>query len=158
MTYTLTERQQRNLWRRVRGVGDDCWLWIGPTKDGYGHYCAWDSDSGRKVNLRAHRAVWELLRGPIASGLQLDHLCRNTLCVNPAHLEPVTPIENLRRSSCPSANNMRKTSCMRGHALDGDNLYVTPSGYRQCRECIRIRWQKFAERRRAGEAPARRKP
>jgi hypothetical protein len=156
MTFTLTERQQQNLWRRVDRSGE-CWTWTGVTKNGYGHYCGWDASARRKVNLMAHRAVWTLLRGDIPQGLQLDHLCRNRLCVNPEHLEPVTQVENVRRGASPSADNARKTICMRGHALEGENLYVTPGrGYRQCRECVRLRWLRFAERRRAGEAPPRR--
>jgi hypothetical protein len=45
----------------------------------------------------AHRFYYEQHVGPIPEGLQLDHLCRNTRCVNPAHLEPVTGAENMRR-------------------------------------------------------------
>lgn len=41
--------------------------------------------------------MYELLVGPIPPGLQIDHLCRNKICVNPAHLEPVTHRENLMR-------------------------------------------------------------
>jgi HNH endonuclease len=40
--------------------------------------------------LRVHRFAWELLNGPIPDGPTIDHLCRNTLCVKPAHLEVVT--------------------------------------------------------------------
>lgn len=157
MNFTLTDRQVQNLWRRVDRSGK-CWRWTGVTKNGYGHYCAWDATAGRKINLMAHRATWTLLRGDIPDGLQLDHLCRNTLCVNPDHLEPVTQAENLRRGFSPTANNARKTLCVRGHSLYGENLYVTPKGYRQCRECIRIRWLHFSARRRSGDGPPRRKP
>lgn len=45
----------------------------------------------------AHRAAYEMVRGPIPDGLELDHLCLNPPCVNPAHLEPVTHLENVRR-------------------------------------------------------------
>lgn len=67
-----------------------CWRWTGMTtgtRRVYGIYCS----------HRAHRVVYEALIGPIPKGLQLDHLCRNTRCVNPEHLEPVTREENLRR-------------------------------------------------------------
>src|SRR5215471_9832391 len=69
-----------------------CWDWDGPkTENGYGlvHH-----DWRR---LRAHRAMYELLVGPIPAELTIDHLCRNRRCVNPAHMEPVTRAENVKR-------------------------------------------------------------
>lgn len=66
-----------------------CWDWIGPL-DRYGY--------GRKGNDKAHRYVYELLRGPIPAGMVLHHRCENRRCVNPAHLEPLTNTENIRRS------------------------------------------------------------
>ena len=71
---------------------EECWTWIGKTyRGGYGRI----SRSGRQI--AAHRAVYELLVGPIPEGLVLDHLCRNRRCVRPEHLEPVSLVENLRR-------------------------------------------------------------
>jgi hypothetical protein len=70
--------------------------------------------------------------------LQIDHLCRVRHCVNPAHMEPVTPRENILRSPVAlAAINARKTHCPQGHPLSGANLYRTPQGFRACRECRR---------------------
>lgn len=115
----------------------------------------WTAASNRygriKINGRmalAHRAMWELLVGPIPDGLHIDHLCKNTLCVNPDHLEPVTPRENLMRSPTKQRENAMKTHCLRGHPLSGENLYRDPRGMRQCRECARERSRRFELTRR----------
>lgn len=71
-----------------------CWVWLGSISDsGYGTI---GRGPGGK-NVKAHRWVYENIIGKIPDGLQLDHLCRNRSCVNPAHLEPVTHTENIRR-------------------------------------------------------------
>ena len=73
------------------GGPDACWLWRGPLfKSGYG-------DTSIRGYRRAHVAVWRVLHGPVPPGYELDHLCRNLLCCNDAHIEPVTHTENLRR-------------------------------------------------------------
>jgi hypothetical protein len=51
----------------------------------------------QKRMQQAHRIAYEAFRGPIAAGLEIDHLCRNPRCCNPVHLEPVTHRENVRR-------------------------------------------------------------
>src|SRR5690242_18719570 len=67
-----------------------CHEWQAYTdRDGYG--CFWI----KPTNYRAHRVAYELFVGPIPEGLVIDHLCRNRSCVNPAHLEPKTDLENL---------------------------------------------------------------
>jgi hypothetical protein len=83
-------RADRGVFRAWHNVSktETCWLWIGAIKEsGYGNH----------GGTGAHRFMYQLLVGPIPPGLQLDHLCRVRNCVNPAHLEPVTPSENVRR-------------------------------------------------------------
>lgn len=110
---------------------DDCWVWIGSSPRGYGQF--WN---GAKV-VRAHRWIYETLIEPVPAGLVLDHLCRNTYCVNPTHLEPVTQQVNTLRGRGLAAKQARQTLCIHGHPLTGDNLYVKPNGARQCKACRR---------------------
>jgi hypothetical protein len=93
------------FWARVEKHDVDCpccggcWIWRGGTNGGvYGKFQAGSRRRGA-APVFAHRFAYELLVAPIADGLTLDHLCRNTFCVNPAHLEPVTLGENLRRAA-----------------------------------------------------------
>ena len=116
------------FWQKVDASGD-CWIWMGSRGDhGYGTF------NGAS---NTHRFAWELLVGPIPPGLHLDHLCRNPPCVNPDHLEPVTPRENHLRSPI---SHVSKTHCVNGHRFDKKNTYIRPdTGTRQCRACGRIR-------------------
>lgn len=108
-----------------------CWPWPGSHDHrGYGRVSL-----GRFRKVMAHRLAYELAVGPIPDGMELDHLCRNKRCVNPAHLEPVTHIENVRRSA--AAENAAKTHCVRGHLL-ADHAYLY-RGRRVCRPCGRIK-------------------
>jgi hypothetical protein len=127
------------------GDEDECWSWQSTqTNKGYGEFWL---DGG---NVGAHRVAYELLVGPIAEGFVIDHLCRNRLCVNPAHLEPVTEEENVRRGDFGSAANARKIECIHGHAFDRENTYISAEGYRYCRTCRRDAARRYAQRRRVG--------
>jgi hypothetical protein len=90
----------------------------------------------------AHRVSYELSFGPILPGLEIDHLCRNKACVNPSHLEAVTPSENIRRAVL-SREKERGGRCSKGHLLDEANLLVLPTGARRCRECATIRTRRY---------------
>jgi HNH endonuclease len=109
-----------------------CWIWAGSRiPAGYGKFYF-----GRG-QMYAHRVTYMLFVGDIPAGLHIDHLCRNPPCCNPAHLEPVTCAENVRRSPIhPAAINAQKTECIRGHPLSGDNVQITTAG-RSCRACNR---------------------
>jgi hypothetical protein len=140
LTYSPADLPE-NLLSRMAAVVDGelagCWLWLGPLNNaGYGTV----RREGRK--LLAHRVVYELLVGPIPEGLQSDHLCRVRRCVNPAHIEPVTPGENTRRAPWTAIDWQRaKTHCPHGHAYTPENIRTIPSrpGARYCRACERDR-------------------
>jgi len=117
-----------------------CWIWTGAhccshysKKWPYGHFMSATRSKGGK-QVMAHRFSYEFYRGKIPDGLVLDHLCRNTLCVNPDHLEIVTRKENTNRGVI---HERTKTHCPQGHPYSGENLYVKPSGKRECRICRR---------------------
>ncbi len=80
---------------------DGCWSHeLAPDTLGY-H--VWGVGEGKQVS--GHRLIFQILRGPFPSWLQLDHLCRFRGCVNPWHLEPVSQGENVRRA-VPYRNDM----------------------------------------------------
>lgn len=110
-----------------------CWLWTGGTASGYGRVNG--QYHGNKVAWAAHRISFELHRGKIPKGLDLDHLCRVRSCINPDHLEPVTRQVNLVRG----LGGRLKTHCPKGHSLSGDNIlwHTGPEGFRKrkCKAC-----------------------
>jgi hypothetical protein len=90
----------------------------------------------------AHRVSYEIYKGAIPDGMQVDHLCRVRSCVNPDHLEAVPQATNLERGEGFVGQNVRKTHCPRGHQYD--STYTRPSGKteRICTTCRRERHQR----------------
>lgn len=129
---------------RIEPVPSGCWRWTGKIdRGGYGQYS----------NCGAHRLVYEGLVATIAPGLQLDHLCRVVDCVNPDHLEPVTPAENNRRKEEALGIGRYATHCAHGHEFTPENTYPLPphlrSGRRDCRTCRREAARRYRMNRRA---------
>lgn len=128
---TYTEKFSERFWSKVH-VGGVCWEWTASTKgNGYGQV----KHPDRKSPMFTHRVAWEMLVGEIPEGMTIDHLCKNTLCCNPDHLEVVTGRVNGLRSGSPVALNAKKTHCPQGHEYTTDNL-VADRG-RRCKVCHR---------------------
>lgn len=114
--------------------GIPCWEWtryISP--EGYGEH--WYQNN----KTLSHRFVYAWLVGPLPKKrytLELDHLCRNRKCCNPAHLDLVTHKENMHRGHGVAGINVRKTTCNYGHPL------VQRKRSRYCRECARLNYHK----------------
>jgi hypothetical protein len=136
--WPLSVEQLDPFWRNVAQDGD-CWIWHGTVSTvGYGKYGA--------AGLPAHRRAYELMVGQIPAGLQLDHLCRVPLCVNPNHLEPVTPKINVRRKDLALGIGSARTQCPQGHPYSSENTAVR-NGRRHCKACARDRARRNQPRR-----------
>lgn len=130
-----------------------CWLWTGALGGGgYGAIGAGGKRGGRRT---AHRVAYELYRGPIPAGLELDHLCRTRCCVNPWHLEPVTRRENVLRGVSAAAQQAKQTHCKWGHEFTPENTYRETPTKRGCKECRRRLTREAGQRRRRRARQAR---
>lgn len=108
-----------------------CWLWNGAYS-----LCPGNTKYPQYRSKRAHRISYQRYVGKIPEGLELDHLCRNPMCVRPDHLEAVTHMENMRRGKSPTTVNRNKTTCPKGHPYD----YFRPgNNYRACTDCKKSR-------------------
>jgi hypothetical protein len=122
---------RRRFWRHVDTAGE-CWLWTGElSHNGYGRFAV-EHKKRRKNRVPAHRFALGLAGINVPDDMEVDHLCKTRNCVRVSHLDVVTSRENNRRSNSVAGINSRKTECIRGHKLAGDNLYITPNGRRQC--------------------------
>ena len=116
-----------------------CWIWKG-SHGGHIYGRFWFMEK----NVLAHRFSYEFIAGyEIPQDYAVDHLCKNTSCVNPNHLEAVSKYENSIRTNSEYGKNAAKTHCKRGHPLFGENLYEAKNGTRKCKICIRLRTAQF---------------
>lgn len=128
MRLTRWDSLDKRFWAFVEKT-DGCWLWTGPVT--YKGYAKRIGHAGRL--WYGHQLAYTLLVGPIPDGLVLDHLCRVRNCVNPAHLEPVTAVENTRRGALARWFE----TCPNGH--NPSSRRQLPSGKACCVECRRLR-------------------
>ena len=108
----LTERQLANFWAKIDKT-ETCWNWTAGTSHGYGVFHV-----GRKARP-AHRVSYQIHVGAIQEGRQLDHICHNRPCVNPAHLRPVTAKQNCENAGGAQRNSK---SGVRGVTWDNSRL------------------------------------
>lgn len=143
---------KERFWNKVDRRGpDECWPWLGErTKKGYGLF-TYTVTPGKRRATTAYRLAYELTVGPIADGMEIDHVCHtkdcnlgndcpHRQCCNPRDLAQVTPAANKRR-----ANNYtgprpekRKKTCPAGHPYSGENVRIDKQGVPHCRECARL--------------------
>jgi HNH endonuclease len=131
MRGTLYQR----FWAKVAQHPSSCLMWTAAAdpSTGYGRI----GIDGRRT-MTAHRVAYEFAYGPIPEGLVIDHLCRNRTCVNFAHLEAVTNVENIMRGESPWAKKARQTHCVHGHEFTPENTRRAPNGTRRCVACLKI--------------------
>jgi len=142
---TLAQKDRDRFWKKVRLRQHGCWEWQASVrKDGYGRFAI-----NSKPEL-SHRIAYYLVSGPMPRELEIDHLCRNRLCVNPSHMELVSKRVNILRGECHAANNKRKTHCKSGHELTELNIYTVSLPKRKCKFCARARSARKYEKMKNG--------
>lgn len=129
---------------------EGCWVFRGALSCGYGSI---GSDDRRDRTVYTHRLSYETLVGPIPPGLHIDHLCRNRACCNPEHLQVVTQRENILRGNSRMAQGAKKTHCLHGHPLSGENLYLQ-GRHRSCKTCRDLRNKSRSLKNSAAQAQA----
>jgi hypothetical protein len=132
-------------WRR-RVVEDGTCL-VYPTSQNKAGYAAMNTGGGRGQTVSVHRWAYEHFVGPIPEGLEIDHLCRNTACCLPSHMEPVTHAENMARRVAQTHWSRRKTHCKWGHEFTSENTLLLPGNRRVCRECAARRTREYKQRK-----------
>lgn len=134
---TLTGPQEARFWAKVDRSGgpDSCWPWTAmKLAKGYGGFFHGGALTG------AHRISKFLELGDLPIGKLVRHVCNNPSCVNPAHLEVGTQLENMQdRKEAGTHASTLKTMCPQGHPYDEQNTIIDGRGHRQCRACRKAR-------------------
>lgn len=109
---TLLER----IWQASERTPSGCLIYTaGRSVRGYRVTSCWDPSEKRDRRVSVHRAVYELVIGPLEEGLQIDHLCHTNdcpggsadlhrACVEPSHLAQVTNLQNTQRRTVRPAH------------------------------------------------------
>lgn len=126
---------EEKLFNSIRKIDQNTGCWLGP----WSPKLRYSSITLRGVRRLTHRAMYEVVVGPIPEGLELDHLCQTPRCVNPKHLQPVTSQENKNRAAAA------RQSCKHGHKYETGNFVLTSKGVRKCLICSRA-----ADKQRSG--------
>lgn len=135
---------EERFWRFViPEPNSGCWLWGGVvSKKGYPYFRA----VSRQNTVLAHRFSYEMHKGKVPEGMEVDHVCKLRCCVNPDHLEAVTHLENIRRGT----NQWRGVShCVNGHEFSvGNTSFYKKDQYtgRRCKACARERAREYQSR------------
>lgn len=132
------ESLPERFWNKVKQGEGGCWLWTAAVNPkGYGQFY-WEGCM-RLAHTVSYKAVY-----PVVDGYTIDHLCRVRRCCNPAHLEAVPHVVNVRRGQ----GSASRTHCPKGHPYTGENLHVQSNGARRCLTCRRAHSRAYQRRKR----------
>lgn len=129
----LDEDFAKRFWSKVEKT-EECWNWTA-AKHGQGYGLIKKGDT----SVRAHRISVLMSGREIPDGYNVDHLCRNTSCVRPDHLEVVTSKENTLRGNGITAQEARQTHCKREHEFTPENTRTDSGNHRHCLSCETVR-------------------
>lgn len=147
MTRTLSDIFDSFDAKYIPEPNSGCWIWCaangGRDNRKYGYIRV-----SKERMIHAHIFSYFTYKGDVPKGLVLDHICKNSECVNPDHLEPVTHRVNILRGDGLGAKHARRTHCNKGHPFTEDNVvHFSSEIRRRCLICQRETGQRFRDRR-----------